>query len=66
MSAVEAKDGVIGRRVYGWRYWVLRFSLKEKRGPLVRPPSIRSEKRSMEHFAWIGRIGQGDQRLRCG
>src|SRR4029079_3557643 len=36
-----------------------------KRGPLVRPQASEGE---AQHgpFCWTGRVGQGDQRLRCG
>ena len=46
-------------------FWVLRFRLMVKRGPLLRPQTSEGE---AQHgpFCWIGRIGQGDQRLHCG
>jgi hypothetical protein len=59
-------DGVIGRQlVDSWRFWVLRFRLMVKRGPLTRPQASEGE---AQHgpFCWIGRIGQGDEYLHCG
>lgn len=61
------RDGVIGRPSL-WiaeDFWVLRFRLMVKRGPWSRPQASEGE---AQHgpFCWIGRIGQGDQRLHCG
>ena len=44
---------------------VLRLRLMVKRGPWLRPQASEGE---AQHgpFCWIGRIGQGDQRLHCG
>ena len=43
---------------------VLRFRLMVKRGPHQRPQA--SGEAQHGPFCWIGRIGQGDQRLYCG
>src|SRR5260370_37202291 len=63
-SALPPKDGVIGRPSL-WiaeDFWLLRFRLMVKRGPLLRPQASEGE---AQHgpFCWIGRIGQGDQHL---
>src|ERR1035438_6716027 len=67
MSAFPPIDGVSGRPSL-WivkRFWVLRFRLMVKRGPLLRPQTSEGE---AQHgpFCWIGRICQGDQRRHCG
>jgi len=66
-SALPPKDGVIGRPSL-WiaeDFWVLRFRLMVKRGPLLRPQASEGE---AQHgpFCWIGRIGQGNEHLHCG
>src|SRR5260370_19479605 len=66
-SAISPKDGVIGRPSL-WiaeDFWVLRFRLMVKRGPLLRPQASEGE---AQHgpFCWIGRIGQGNEHLHCG
>ena len=65
--AIRGKDGVIGRPSL-WiaeDFWVLRFRLMVKRGPLLRPQASEGE---AQHgpFCWIGRIGQGNEHLHCG
>src|SRR5258706_15326892 len=66
-SALPPKDGVIGRPSL-WiaeDFWVLRFRLMVKRGPLLRPQASEGE---AQHgpFCWIGRMGQGNEHLHCG
>ena len=66
-SAMPPTDGVIGRLSL-WiaeEFRVLRFRLMVKRGPWSRPQASEGE---AQHgpFWWIGRIGQGDERLHCG
>jgi hypothetical protein len=66
-SGLPPEDGVIGRPSL-WiseDFWVLRFRLMVKRGPLQRPQASEGE---AQHgpFCWTRRFSQGDECLHCG
>ena len=48
------------------RFWVLRFRLMVKRGHRANGPQASVGEAQHGPFCWIGRLGQGHERLHCG
>ena len=67
MSACPLIDGVIGRRACEQlKIWGAAPQADGETRSASSGRKHQKEKRSMDRFCGIGRIGQGDQRLHCG